>query len=88
MPAVNLYGPSTNSSTPLEKVFSITPHPTDELPFVTRAISVGTAGAVEVVMVDDSTATIPALQPGVLYPLRVKRVVSAGTVATLIIGYV
>jgi len=88
MSAIDLYSPAATSTAPLEKVFAITPDPTAELAYVTRAICVGVAGAVEVVMVDGTTAVVPALQPGVLYPIRVKQVVTAGTTATSIIGFV
>ncbi|WP_176695493.1 hypothetical protein [Phaeobacter sp. B1627] len=51
-----------------------------------RAIMVATEDDVAVVMKDGSTGTLPALQPGVPYPFRMKRILASGTSATGIVG--
>lgn len=71
--------------------FLITPHDTNELTYVTRAISFATAGALAVVMEDGSDFIIPsgALAAGVLHPLRIKKIKSTGTGAGMnIVGWV
>ncbi len=47
-----------------------------------RGVMVTVAGDVAVVMADGSSGTLPALQPGTLYPFAVKAFKKAGTVAT------
>lgn len=72
------------------RCFLITPHATNELAYVTRGISFGTAGALEVVLEGDTNSVVipsGALAAGVIHPLRVKRVVSTGTTASGIVGY-
>ena len=59
MSAIDLYAPAATSTAPLEKVFAITPDPTAELAYVTRAICVGVAGAVEV----EWLTALPLLSP-------------------------
>ena len=74
-------------SSPAEHAFSITPHATDELSHTTRAIYIGGAGDVELVLKGDSTAVVfSAVPAGTLLPVRAKRVVSTNTTATGIIG--
>lgn len=71
-------------------VFLITPDDDTDLDFVTRAISFAGAGALEVIMADDSAAVIVpdgALSAGILHPIRVKRVRATGTTATGIVGW-
>lgn len=70
---------------PLVGGFAVTPASTD-LPVVTRALMVGGGGDVAVVMRNGDALTLPGLQPGAVYPLRVTRVLTAGTTATGIVG--
>lgn len=69
--------------------FAITPNDSAELPFVTSKIWVGSAGDIEVIMVDDSVSVILANVPaGTLLDLRVKQVKAAGTTAGDLVGIV
>lgn len=47
-----------------------------------RAIMVGVAGNVKVTMVDGSVGVLPALQPGVIYPVIASLIWKTGTTAT------
>jgi hypothetical protein len=60
-----------------------------DLTAVSRGLTLGTAGALTVVMEGGQTVTIPSgsLSPGLIHPLRIKRVNSAGTTATGITIY-
>lgn len=51
----------------------------NELPQVTRAIVVGTAGLLNVILADNSTFLMPVLAG--TYPLRVRQVLLTGTTA-------
>lgn len=67
--------------------FAITKSDTDELASVTRAIFVGGAGAMAVVMAGGSELTITGIIAGSWLPIRVKQVKSTGTTATNIAGF-
>lgn len=67
--------------------FAITKSDTDELPSVTRAIFVGGAGNMVVVMADGSELTITGIAAGSWLPLRVKQVKSTSTTATNMAGF-
>lgn len=66
--------------------FDITPADATDLSDVTRAVMVGTAGDLAVVLKNGSTLTLPSLAPGVIYPVRVRRVLETGTTAAGIKG--
>ena len=68
--------------------FAITPHDTNELTNVTRALWVGGAGNVKVTMENGDTVTFSGVAAGTLLPLRVRLVFTTGTTATLMIGVV
>lgn len=57
-----------------------------DLSVLTRALMVGGSGDVAVIFKDGTTATLPGLAPGVIYPLRVARVLATGTTATGLVG--
>jgi hypothetical protein len=73
-------------SAPLRNAFDITPHDTNELEAVTRAIWVGVAGNLRVKTVGDDTVTFVGVGAGDLLPIRVKVVLSTGTSASSILG--
>lgn len=77
--AISLTAPVTASDT-------ITPDDAIDLPHVTRAIYVGVGGTLVVRMQSGDVATLANVQPGVLYPLRVARVLAAGTTAAGLVG--
>ena len=79
--AFNMLGPTC---APLGAI-SITPHDTNELSTVIRAIEATGAGNVAVVFIDDSTATL-ALAAGERKTGFIKQVKSTNTTATGLIG--
>lgn len=75
--------------TPAVKAFAITPHATNELTTYTRGIYVGTAGNINMVLVDDSSAvSFVGAQAGTVIPVRAKRVLVTGTTADDLVGLV
>lgn len=88
MPAVDKFASYVSSTgSPARRGFAITPHDTDELPFVTRGIYVGNAGDVTVVLVQESgPVTFENVAAGSMLPVFVKQVLSTGTTATSLIG--
>lgn len=78
MPSLDDLFQSTEASAPGGSVIALdTP-----LPRFTRGLYVGVAGNVSVVMADESELTFFGVQGGTLLPIRIKRVVTAGTTAT------
>lgn len=87
MPALDHYdGTTSGLNSPAIGVMAITPDDANDLAIMPRALMVAGAGNVAVIMKDGSTGTLPALQPGVPYPVRVARVLTTGTTATGILG--
>lgn len=87
MPAVDSFSRfQTQDFSPLTRAASVTPHNTNELEFVTRALYVGGAGDVAVTMQDSGEVTFVEVPAGTVLPIRVKVVKSTGTDATSIIA--
>ena len=71
---------------PASTAFAITPNDSTDLTTATRALYVGTAGNISVVLLADSAAvTLKNVAVG-YHPLRVKRVRSTGTTAGDLVG--
>ncbi len=86
MPINDPYAEFSNAvDGPIIGGFAITPGASD-LPTVTRAVMVAGGGDLAVVLRNGDALTLPALVPGSVYPLRLTRVVVAGTTATGIVG--
>lgn len=67
--------------------FAITPHPTDPLPSITKAIYVGGAGDVVVRLLSASSDVVfRNVAAGTILDIRVLAVRAAGTTATHIVG--
>lgn len=68
--------------------FEPTPHASAELPYVTRAIYVGGAGDLTVVMADDDAeVTFTGVLAGSLLPIAVKRIDNSTTATNLLALY-
>jgi len=75
------------SSSPSTKAFSVTPHDSNELSEVAKALYVGGAGDVSVILRDDNTAvTFKAVAAGTILPVRARIVRVTGTTATYIVA--
>lgn len=79
---------TTGLSSPVCGGFDIAPNDGADLQGITRAIILGGAGDVAVVLKNGDTITLPALAVGVIYPVRVARVLATGTTATGLKGLV
>lgn len=66
---------------PAVGAFSITPHATNELTYVTKAIHANVDGDAALVFVDGTEATL-TLAKGIMYPYQVKQVKASGTTFT------
>mgnify|MGYP003529668988 CR=1 FL=1 len=87
MAATDLFTHSVGATSPAENAFTITPHDTNELAFVTRGLYLGVSGDVAVTMANGDEVTFLNMAAGIIHPLRVKIVKDTGTDADLgIIG--
>ena len=68
--------------------FAIVPHDTDELSEVTRALYVGSAGTLAVVLASGAAVTLANIAGGSILPLRVRQVKATNTTAAAIVGLV
>lgn len=71
---------------PARHGFDITPADGADLGELTRALYVGGAGNVTLVMASGAEVTLAGLLAGSLLPLRVRRVKATGTTATALVG--
>lgn len=67
---------------PAENAVGVTPDDATDLIGSPRAIYVGGAGSLKVTLLGGSVVILAAVNEGVIYPIRVKRVWSTGTTAT------
>jgi hypothetical protein len=86
MAAVENFGQTTGLNSPYENGFAITKSDADELTYVTRGIYIGGAGNINCIMANGETVLFTAMLVGVIYPLRIKQVLSTSTTATLMVG--
>lgn len=82
------FTPSTQA--PANHAAAVTPHNTNQLAHMTRALYIGVAGHVKVTMAGDSglagtDVTFNNVQVGI-FPVRVKRVFATGTTAADILA--
>jgi hypothetical protein len=72
--------------TPVRNSFVISPNDTTELPFVTRAIYVGSAGNITARLADDTASvTFNGLAPGSMLPIRARQIYGTGTTAGMVL---
>lgn len=83
MPALDK---SSGTTGPASNAFDIAPGDGSDLAIVTRALWVGGAGAVKLTTQGGDTVTLSGVTAGSLIPIRVSRVFSTGTTATLLVG--
>lgn len=73
---------------PATHAFSITPADATDLSEITRAIYIGGAGNLTVVLQSDAEVTFTGLATGTVLPLRARQISATGTTATAILGMV
>ena len=77
----------TGLESPARNAYAVTPDDGTDLTMSSRALWVGAAGNVSVILVNDSGAvTIVGVPAGSLLPFAVKRVRSTGTTAASIVA--
>lgn len=87
MPARDEYfGVKDDVTAPITAAVAVTPSDTTDLNYLTRAIYVGGGGDLTVVMANGVTVTFSAVPAGTMLPIRVNRVRTTGTSATLIVA--
>jgi hypothetical protein len=67
---------------PATDALLVTPNDSSDLPFITRAVYIGGAGNLAVVMHSGLVAVFVSLPAGSLIPVRVVKVFATGTTAT------
>ena len=77
---------SRGLTSPPEQAMAVVPADGTDLACVTRAVYVGGAGDLRVRMQGGAEVTLAAVPAGALLPLRVTRVLAAGTSATSIVA--
>lgn len=73
-------------SGPASHAFAVTPSDGSDLSETTRALYVGTGGALAAVMASGATVSFGSVASGTLLPIRVVRVLATGTTASAILG--
>lgn len=68
--------------------FAVTPNDGAELAEITRALYVGTAGALHVLLASGADVTFAGVAGGTILPIRVRKVLSTGTTGSSIVGLV
>lgn len=72
---------------PAERAFAVTPHDTNELANVTRALYVGTTGNIAGRLVGDTAdVTFSSVPAGALLPFRFQYIRSTSTTASNMVG--
>lgn len=77
----SLSGPATHG-------FAVTPHDVNVLQETTRALYVGSAGSLAVVLASGAAVTFAGVVAGTTLPVRAARVMATGTTAADILGLV
>ena len=77
---------ATGLDAPASHGFAITPHDSNELAETTRALYVGTAGSVALVMASGAALSLVNVAGGTILPLRVRAVRATGTCAGALVG--
>ena len=78
----------SGGASPATDAFHVTPDDTTVFPQPTRAIYVGTGGDVSIELIGGGIVTLRGTQSGMIYPLRVQKVLATGTTAADIVGLI
>jgi hypothetical protein len=66
---------------------AVTPHDTNELTNVSRALYVGVGGALRVITLEGDDLILVGVVTGTFLPIRVKQVMATGTTALSIVSF-
>lgn len=67
--------------------FTVTPHDANELPYITRAVFIGTGGDICCILKkDDTPILLKNIPDGTMLPLRIKKILATGTTAADMAG--
>ena len=89
MPRDNFTSSSDSLIAPANSAFEVTPHDTQELTAVTKAVFIGGAGDLVVRLLEGtSDVTFRGLASGSVLDIRVTSIRATGTTATDIVGLV
>lgn len=73
-----------NLVSPAAGGFAITPHDSNAVPEITRAVYVGAGGTLVVELAWGATLTFTNVPSGAMLPIRVRRVMTASTATSLV----
>jgi hypothetical protein len=87
MPATDNFANNfVGNTSPATIAEAVTPSDSADLTNVSRALWIGGAGNISVIMANGSTVLFSGIAAGTMLPLRVSRVRSTSTTATLIVA--
>lgn len=75
-------------SGPASGGFAVEPHDSNIMPQVSRALYVGGAGTISMVLVSGDPLTLSNVPAGSVLPVRARQVLATGTTATAIAAFV
>lgn len=84
MVAVDLANKSNNVIDPALNFAAVTPHASNELDYVTRALYVGGSGNLVVVNAAGAEVTFTAVPAGAILPIRTRRVDDSSTATSIV----
>lgn len=89
MPAIDTQAQRGDAAElPAKRLRAITPHDTNELDFVPKALYVGVGGTISIIAQEDTAAVSLTVTSGAIIPVRAKIVRATGTTATGIIAMI
>ncbi|NNH59461.1 hypothetical protein HLI01_22255 [Rhizobium laguerreae] len=86
MAATDLANRSNNVVDPASNAAAVTPNDSTDLTYTSRAIYIGGAGNLAVIMAGGQTVTFTGVLAGAVIPIRASRVMSTNTTATSIVA--
>lgn len=73
---------------PARRLRAVSPHDTNELQFLPKALFIGTGGTLSVIAEEDTAAVSLTVATGSIVPVRAKIVRATGTTATGIVAFI
>jgi len=73
---------------PAKSLRAVTPHDTNELEYVAKALFIGTGGTLSLIAQEDTAAVSLTVVAGQIVPVRAKIVLATGTTASGIVALI